>query len=75
MTGFEVIARQRKVAALLALVPASRTEREHEAVADTLAGFSPADRVRFAAHAGVRAPSEETWRQLVEAVRARKAVA
>jgi hypothetical protein len=68
---FAAAARARKVAALLAIIPAGSTPREREAVADTLAGFSPADRARFAAHAGVNAPSPETWSMLVDAVRAR----
>lgn len=73
MSVFEYAARARKVAAIVALCPAGSTPREREAVAETLETFSAADRARFAAAAGVRAPSTETWAQVVEAVRARAA--
>jgi len=44
-------------------------------IADRLAAFSKKEREAFAAGAGCSRPSNETWRQLVDAVRSRRAVA
>lgn len=68
--AYETAARARKVAALLLHVPGSG-----DAVANRLSVFTQRMREVFAAGAGVNAPSDRTWAQLVEAVRARRAVA
>jgi hypothetical protein len=60
------------VRAIVALVPAGASQRENEALAETLVSFTAADRARFAAGAGCkRPPSDTTWALVVDAVRAR----
>lgn len=72
--NFEHVARARKVAALLAAVRqtfAPGNGFEAGALAAVLVATSQAQRDLFAAGAGVRSPSAETWRQVVAAVRRR----
>lgn len=67
MNAHEFMARQRKLDALLARVPAGN----NAAIAAHLAAFTAAERAAWAAGCGTRKPSAETWRQFCEAVRAR----
>jgi hypothetical protein len=65
-------ARARKVAAILARVPFATNALDREREAQVLERFTREDRDVFAAAAGQKPPSDETWRQVVAAVRARK---
>ena len=69
MSSFEAVARARKVAALAALVPPARGRWHARRLACRLARFTPEERARCARAAGVAAPSELTWRWLIDAVR------
>lgn len=71
MNPFAFRARASKVAALLAAVPVGRDATETQIIADWLAAMSVAEREAFAKHAGQRAPSDITWRLVIEAARAR----
>jgi len=71
---FEDSARRRKVLKLLAFVPMAGSNAENEVCADWLTRMSVPERAIFAKVAGANAPSDETWRQLVEAVKARKTI-
>lgn len=75
MNAFELVARARKVARLVAAVPAPETRSQAERLALTLAAFTPRQRVLWATSAGCRPPSELTWAWMVSAVRAGKTVA
>jgi hypothetical protein len=72
---FEDAARGKKVARLLASVPVCESADDTRITAEWLESMSVPDRALWAKKmAGVRAPSAETWRQLVEAVKARKTI-
>lgn len=71
---FEESARSKKVLALLAKVPVGANRDANRITAEWLVGMSPAERGLFAQMAGCKAPSSETWRQLVEAVKQRRTV-
>lgn len=71
---FEEAGRARKVMAILKVVPTGDSSTENGIVADFLAGLSVPERAVFAKLAKVRSPSDETWRLVIEAVRARKPV-
>ena len=71
---FEDAARRRKVLKLLAFVPMAASRAENDVTAAWLARMSVPERGIFAKVAGCNAPSDETWRQLIEAVKARKTV-
>lgn len=71
---FEDAARNRKVIKLLAAVPCGDDAAENGAIADWLEALTPPERGLFAKEAGCNAPSTETWKQLLEAVRARRSV-
>lgn len=71
---FENAARRRKVLKLLEFVPTGASRAENQICAEWLKGMSPPERGLFAKLAKCNAPSEETWRQLIEAVKARKTV-
>lgn len=68
---FKALARSRKVAALLAVVPHGRTPDEIRKIADWLKGTDSVVRTGIAMQACVKAPSPETWDLLVAAARAR----
>lgn len=68
----EHAARAAKVLKIVALVPPPATPDERERLARVLERWEQTDRDRFAAAAGARSPSEETWRLVVAAVRAQK---
>lgn len=72
MNSHEYIARARKVARLVAAVPAPETRSQAERLAMTLAGFTDRQRAMWAQAAGVRAPSELTWAWVCSAVRERR---
>ena len=63
-------ARAKKVAILLALVPAAASDVEANALARELASWDQARRDTFAAAAGCNSPSESTWALLCTKVRA-----
>jgi hypothetical protein len=67
----ETLARALKVVRIVDLVPKGATRAENEALAAVLASWDQADRDRFAAVAGARTPSEESWRLVVDVVRGR----
>jgi hypothetical protein len=69
MNAFEMVARAKKVAKLVAAVPAPETRSQAERLAMTLAGFTERQRAMWAQAAGVRAPSNLTWAWVVSAVR------
>lgn len=71
---FEENARARKVLAILAVVPTGETSAENRIIAEFLAALSAPERALFAKIAKVNAPSEETWRQVISAVLARKPI-
>ena len=71
---FQEAARSRKVLAILAVVPTGETTFQNESIAAFLLGLSVEDRDAFAAEAHVNAPSDETWRQVVAGVLARKPI-
>ena len=71
---FEDAARRRKVLKLLAFVPMAGSAAENEVTAAWLARMSVPERGIFAKVASCNAPSDESWRQLIEAVKARKTV-
>lgn len=71
---FENAARRRKVLKILEFVPTGASRVENQICAEWLRGMSPPERGLFAKLAKCNAPSEETWRQLIEAVKARKTV-
>lgn len=75
---FERVARARKVAAILALVPVGTTREQIDASAECLMRFDADARRRFSRAAagfapgiGQDAPSEATWAEVVAAVRGR----
>lgn len=68
---FVELARAKKVARILNVIPVSATRRAIAGTADWLAALPQADRDEIAAAAGARPPSEETWRLVVEGARAR----
>lgn len=70
---FENVARARKVAAMLALVPPARSTRDVVLIARHLSAFTEAQRAELARQAKVQAPSSKTWRALLRAVWARGA--
>jgi hypothetical protein len=68
-------ARALKVAAILAKVRAAGipdNDVDRARMAQVLESWPQADRDVFAASAGQRSPSRETWRQVVAAVRAHR---
>jgi len=67
--GFEATARAKKVAKLLAAIPAAKDDTR---VAKLLAGWSQSDRDRFAAAHGVKSPSVRTWNELLCALVSRR---
>lgn len=69
---FQDAARRKKVLKLLAFVPMAGSGAENEITAAWLARMSVPERGIFAKVAGCNAPSETTWGQLIEAVKARK---
>jgi len=69
MSPFELVARARKVARLVAAVPAPETRSQAERLAMTLAAFTSAQRALWAASAGCRPPSDLTWTLVVTTVR------
>lgn len=71
---FEESARRRKVLKLLAATPCGGDAAENAAIAEWLEALTPPERGLFAKEAGCNAPSTETWKQLLEAVRARRSV-
>jgi hypothetical protein len=71
---FEDAARSRKTAAILAEIPTGETTAQNQRIAKWLTKLSATDRATLAAAAHVNAPSDETWRQVVAAVLARKPI-
>lgn len=69
---FEELGRARKVAAILAAIPAGSTPGAVERTAAWLEQLEQADRDKLAAHAGQKSPSEETWRQVCAGARGRR---
>lgn len=65
----------RKVLAILAKVPCGRDAGEIGRIALWLRGLAPELRAELAARAGVRAPSETTWAEVVKAAEQRVAIA
>lgn len=74
MNAFEMVARAKKVARLVAAVPAPETRSQAERLAMTLAAFTERQRTVWAASAGCRPPSELTWAWMVDVVRTGKTV-
>jgi len=72
---FESAGRARKLAKLMASVPMAETPDDNRIMAEFLEGLSVPDRAAWAKEwAKCNAPSAETWRQLVEGVKARKTI-
>jgi hypothetical protein len=71
-TAIEISARARKVTRMLAAIPAGDTAAANVRCAHELAGWPQTARDVFAAHLGVRRPSELTWCVLVAAVAERR---
>ena len=69
--AYERLGRARKVAKMLAKLPILPLDTTGERTIAVLEQATPANRAQFASWAGVTAPSDETWRDLIEAVRAR----
>lgn len=69
MSSFEAIGRAKKVAALAALVPPARGRWHARRLACRLERFTAGERARWAAAAGVNAPSATSWAWLCAAVR------
>lgn len=69
--AYEQLARMRKTARIVARVPVGTSPAANDRTADMMAGWSVEDRNIFAATAGARPPSDETWRAVCEAVRNR----
>ncbi|TAL29049.1 MAG: hypothetical protein EPN98_21645 [Phenylobacterium sp.] len=72
MSSHAATARTVKVIKILDRVPAGETAAEVAAIAEWLAERTKAERDAIAAMVGVNPPSEETWRLVVEAQRARR---
>jgi hypothetical protein len=72
MSGHIELARAKKVALIVALVPAGANQAENDALATCLQNFDDSQRARWAEAAGCsRPPSDITWHLSVKAVRAR----
>lgn len=73
MGTYEINARAEKVAKIVALVPRRFTASKAKAakVADRMAAFTAEQRERWALAAGAHPASDETWAQVVAAVRVR----
>ncbi len=70
--SFMELARAKKVALIVALVPAGARQAENDALANTLQSFDDEQRARWASAAGCKSPpSDLTWHLAVKAVRAR----
>lgn len=69
---YEAAARSRKVLKILAAVPAGETAEEITRIADWLASRTQDERNALAAWAGVNAPSETTWNEVVQVQRWRR---
>lgn len=69
---FEKAQRAAKVAAMMSLVPfrLAKSQAQVYRLADRLALFTPAERLRWANRAGCAEPSPTTWQALVDQVRA-----
>jgi len=70
---FEKVARAKKVAKLLALVPPSTSVEADTRMAAIMATWSQGQRHRWADAANVKAPSVETWGDLLAALISRNA--
>jgi len=69
--AYERLARARKVAKMLAKLPLLPLDPTGERTIAVLEQATSANRAQFASWAGVTVPSDQTWRELIEAVRAR----
>lgn len=64
--------RERKVHAILAVIPVGATAERVRLIADGHARMDRAARIKVATEAGVREPSDETWAAVVDALRSRE---
>jgi hypothetical protein len=70
--SFIELARAKKVALIVALVPAGASQKENDALATTLQNFDDDARGRWALVAGCSSrPSDITWHLAVKSVRSR----
>lgn len=72
-SGFETLARQRKVDALVAAIPSPTNDLDAQRVANCFADMSVGEWAAFAARRGINAPSATTRAMVVERLRARVA--